>query len=257
MASSASVPTADSGGSGPLSPQPLDAGSFPSGSFWLEIVSVSNGMANLICHGTQPDVAYDIQSKENLTDPGWNLEQTVYGAPDQDWTPATVVMGERTNSLYFRGLSWADNTGSGIPDWWLQLYFGTNWANIDPFSMPAGDGWTLLQIYQNGWSPLVAHTPPAPTGLTVRYYGPGTNLLISWDPSPGPVQSYTVARELPEPAGTNYYEFTGATSFQDLLPAGYPENGAPIYRVMASYPAGPSAWSAGVSIYSPELHLDS
>ena len=55
-------------------------------------------------------------------------------------------------SLFLSARSWVDSTGSGIPDWWLLQYFGR--TDLDPYALcPSGDGWTILQAYQNGWNP--------------------------------------------------------------------------------------------------------
>lgn len=154
--------------------------------------------------------------------------------------------------------SWADSTGSGIPDWWLQYYFGTNWANIDPYSIAAGDGWTVLQKYQNGWNPTSFYTPPAPTGLAAGYYGSGANVTVSWNSSPGPVLYYTVYRSIPALGTDGYFNFTNLTAFLDALPDGSiaPDQGAPTYWAMAHYAGGDSPWSGAVSIYLPELYPD-
>jgi hypothetical protein len=146
-----------------------------------------------------------------------------------------------------------DTFGTGMSDGWQLAYFGG--FNVDFYSQcPSLDGWTIGQAFQNGWNPALAYTPPAPTGLAVYYYGPNTNVILQWNPSPGSVISYTIERALPGATTSYFTNYT--TSFQDVLPSGYPDNGAPLYRIMASYPSGPSAWSAPVSIYSPDLHLD-
>jgi hypothetical protein len=66
--------------------------------------------------------------------------------------------------LFLSARSWVDSTGSGIPDWWEQYYFVTN--GLDPYALcPSGDGWTLLQAYQNGWNPNLFYTPPPPQNV--------------------------------------------------------------------------------------------
>ena len=55
--------------------------------------------------------------------------------------------------------------GSGLPDWWEMIYF--HHLGLDTNSDPVGDGWTLLQDYEQGFNPTNYLTPPAITNLTV------------------------------------------------------------------------------------------
>jgi hypothetical protein len=56
-----------------------------------------------------------------------------------------------------------DNDGDGIPDWWMNQYFGhpTGQASDQSFAWndPAGDGLSNLQKYLLGLSPLVPDRP--------------------------------------------------------------------------------------------------
>ena len=89
------------GGGGQQGPyQPL----YSSTDFWLEILGVTNGMANLILHGTTSGTAYTIMTRQSFspTDP-WDAEQPLTGADGQDWTPAQIPTFGRP-TLFFRAL---------------------------------------------------------------------------------------------------------------------------------------------------------
>ena len=163
---------------------PLELTSYPSNALWLSISQPTNGVAPLTIFNTQPGVAYEIRSRESLADTSWDSECMVTGAPDQDWTATAVVMGNRTNCLFLQCRSWISSNGA-IPDWWALQFLGTT-TNVDPYALcPSGDGWTLLDAYDNGWDPDVFYTPPAPGGLTVHYLAASDTASVSWDPSLG------------------------------------------------------------------------
>jgi hypothetical protein len=143
---------------------------------WLEITGVSNNLAYLNVHGTVEDVPYEILSKEDLTNSVWVGEGIVIGAAGHDWTPATVTVGTRTNSLFLWARSWADTDGDGLPDWYEDEVTGTDPNNPDTgdtgvsdgYKDSDNDGWTNLQEYQNGTSPSSFNTPHAPQPATAR-----------------------------------------------------------------------------------------
>ena len=86
----------------------------------------------------------------------------------------------------------SDVYGNGIPDYWELQYFGTN--GIDPYTLcPSGNGWTILQAYQNGWNPTSFYTPPTPV-VSVSPVPTFNGVVVSWQPCPGPVVSYTILR---------------------------------------------------------------
>jgi hypothetical protein len=185
----------------------------------------------------------------------WNIETNFLGASGQFWTPVSIPLSGRPN-LFLSARSYISSDSSGIPDWWEQYYFGTN--GVDPYALcPSGDGWTILQAYQNGWNPNNFYTPPTPTGLTVKYYGPSNNVVISWNPSPGPVIGYTVGRSTFSGGPTNYFPLPNQTTMLDALAPGISTPSSPVaYQVMAQYPRGSSAWTAPVSIYNPAASLE-
>jgi hypothetical protein len=71
-----------------------------------------------------------------------------------------------------------DVSGDGLPPLYKELVLRTDpFTTADPYAMPAGDGWTILQKRQNNWDPLGTYQPPPPH-LSVAFYG-GTNLAAS------------------------------------------------------------------------------
>src|SRR5258706_29965 len=135
----------------------MDLGSYPSNTLYLDIQAVTNGIVPLTLHGTTPDTVFEILSRETLTNTGWNSEGTIIGAEGQDWTPATVQVGTRTNSLFLWARSWQDTDGDGLPDWYEMEVTHTDPNNPDTdntgvsdgYKDPDNDGWNNLQEYQN------------------------------------------------------------------------------------------------------------
>jgi hypothetical protein len=230
--------------------QLMEESSYPSNSLWLSISQITNGVAPVTIYGTVPGVTYEILSKETLTNAVWLSEGTVPGAADQDWTPTAVTVGSRTNSLFLWCKSWISSDGSGIPDWWEQLYFGTN--AVDPYALCPSNSWTILQAYQNGWNPYSYYTPPTPQGLTLAFNSVSGVVTLSWRPSPGPVTGYTVCRHAYPPGGsvTTYSNLSAsAQNFADTVvqtpysPRAYGPTVYYAYSVQAHYAAGDSSWS--------------
>ncbi|MEI6780220.1 MAG: alpha/beta hydrolase, partial [Verrucomicrobiota bacterium] len=83
-----------------------------------------------------------------------------------------------------------NGTGSAL-DWWLIQYFGR--TDIDPYALcSSGDGWTILQAYQNGWNPTNFYTPPPPQNVAAVLDSTGTNAIITWTSGGGPVTNYAI-----------------------------------------------------------------
>ena len=143
-----------------------------------------NNRFNLGLQGTVEGMTYSVLSTTSLhATNNWATEKSFPGASHQFWTPVSIPLSGRPN-LFRSARSWIDSNGSGIPDWWLLQYFGR--TDIAPYALcSSGDGWTILQAWQNGWDPALFYTPPAPQGLTANYHVAECNATVSWNPSPG------------------------------------------------------------------------
>src|SRR5487761_2473141 len=184
---------------------------------WIAEVSVTNGCLAGIGSNTLADVQYEIQSRTNLLQSDWLSEGFILGSEITNWTPLSVAQGSRTN-LFIRLRSWADD-GSGLPLWWQEFYFGTN--GIDPYGNPAGDGWSNLQKFQNGWNPNTFYTPPAPQGLTATFNANTSTATLNWLPSPGAVTGYILTMPggtVTLPATTTSYADHDSSLAADLTP---------------------------------------
>jgi hypothetical protein len=121
-------------------------------SFWLQINTVSNGLAYLTLNGATDEV-YEVWSKTDLGLTNWTIESEIW--PTNPVTmPFTVPLLDRTNALFFWAQDWTGVTGSGnaTPEWWFWQYFGTlalSDTNLD------SQGNTLLYDYHNGVDPNV------------------------------------------------------------------------------------------------------
>lgn len=236
---------------------PMAAYSYAPESLWLEITGVSNGLAYVIVHGTVAEVAYEMLSKESLTNAEWAGESPiVIGAVGQDWTPTTVTVGTRTNELFLWARTLVDTDGGGLPDWWELAH------ELDPNNPDTGgtgvsdgykdgdnDGWTNLQEYQNGTSPSVFNTPAAPQGFSIFYHVASGLVEMNWQPVAGPVTGYSIYFYNPEIEDYDTVNLSaGTTSYTNYLNATNvnPEYWLPDYYIQAHYPGGDSAWSEAV-----------
>jgi len=121
----------------------LHAADIPGG-FWLEAVSVSNGVAFLSLHGTEPFTVYEIQTKPRIL-ADWAYELTVVGAEGASATSFSVAMGARSNALFLRALSYADPPLDGVPltdlQLWLQASAGVELADGAVATWRDRSGW--------------------------------------------------------------------------------------------------------------------
>ncbi len=212
---------------------------------WVAPAGIASGNLVGIISNTIPDIYFELQSKSDLVqDTQWvSSGFGVYGSKLTNWTPFSVAAVSPTNNLFLRIRSWADSTGSGIPDWWWLQYFGS--VGGDPFAFDsAGDGWTLWQKFQNGMNPNVFYTPPTPQGLTVSYNANNNTATLNWIPSPGPVTGYTLQRQDWSGVTTNLTLPPNATGFSCVEDD--PANA--LYNLQANYNGGNSAWSS-VALY--------
>ena len=229
----------------------------------LFIVSLSMVSGNLtgVASNTLADVEYAVQTNSDLLNTtNWADDgQFIQGSEVTNWTQFILQPPPTTNNLFFRLQSWASSDGSGIPSWWELKYLGQD-TNVDPYADPTGDGYTLLQDFQNGFNPNVYRTPPAPQ-LTVSYNEFAFIATLNWSPVLTPATSYTVERfQVDGPLiQTNVFNLSGSTnSLQDSLsdadnyvnlwgPSTAPAFGI-YYQIQAHYASGDSAWSAPVYV---------
>jgi len=155
-----------------------------------------------------------------------------------------------------------DSDGDGLPDWW-EIKYGYNPNNPDTGGTgtpdgykfdTSGDGWTLLQNYQNGTNPNQFNTPPAPTSLTAVYRN--ATPTISWTASPGPVTGYLLQRYDPSTGITNSFAFPSTTlQFVDSGEQVLDDNllyGPISYRLQGQYGVNNSAWCGWMPLVTPD-----
>ncbi len=157
---------------------------------FAQILGIAGGVVNLGIYSTSAGQTYEVMSQQTLSNAEWVSEGTVLGLTN--WTAAAVPIGVRTNSLYLQVRSWISSEGSGLPDWWQLKYFGH--LGVDPYADPDGDGVLNIDEFRNGTNPNQFDTPPAPTGFVALLDPSGTSVTLAWNPSPGPVASYTIQR---------------------------------------------------------------
>ncbi len=126
---------------------------FSTNGLWLQITTVSNGLAYLnLMNAT--DSVYEILSTVTLTNGvnSWNIESEVWPT-NTVAMPFTVPELGRTN-LFIWAMDWTriDANSNGIADWWEWKYFGN-------FSQPTNESYdginTILYDYTNDLDPNV------------------------------------------------------------------------------------------------------
>lgn len=227
------------GGGGGFIPPVYDYGS----SLWVAALGITNNALSLLATNTQADILYEIQETTNILS-SWTSYGFIYGSELTNWTLAGAPVGN-DGSTFYRIRSW--QSIGGVPIWWWLTYFGQD-TNVDgeAFS-PSGDGWTLLQCYQNGFNPTNWVTPPAPQGLTITSYNTNGTASLNWMLSAGPVTGYIVQT----PSGTNIVG-SSVDSFTDSS-----SSDSATYSIQAIYAGGLSAWSPSVSVQDFENEITS
>ncbi len=145
------------GGDGTNSPGGVSSSYvLPTNGLFLTITGLTNGVLSLTLNDAT-DMVYEIFSSLSLTNPVWQIEQAVFPDTNQNPTPFTVDMQDRTNALFLFARDWNGVISDGnttVPEWWLYYYLGTvdlSETNLDL----SGSGNTLLWDYQNGLDPNV------------------------------------------------------------------------------------------------------
>jgi hypothetical protein len=218
---------------------------------WIANFALSSNNAVGVVSNTTADVSYEIQYVHDLTSTNWLSAGFVLGSELTNWTAMVVTNAlSYTNNLFLRIRSWASSDGSGLPDWWELQYFGT--TGIDPNALdPTGDGWTIWQDFEAGYSPLIFRTPPAPQGVTAQVNPNNpSQVTLTWLPAQGAVTGYTI-----QTASYQYITIGVTNQFVDTNYPAYTANGygwnfPAYYMVQADYAQGGSAWSDAVFPYS-------
>jgi hypothetical protein len=203
------------------------AGQTPIMNLWIARVGISSGKLVGIVSNSQADVTYEIQSLTDLSQAGagWSgSEGFVLGSEATNWTPFSVAQNGRTN-LFLRIRSWADSTGSGIPDWWWLQYFGQI-TNVDAYAAdPAGDGYSDLQKFQMGINPTNYYNPNAPVNFFGCLDATGTNIVLEWSSSSGPVTGYVIQHGI----------YNNTTGNYDYTQVGLANSNATYFKVVGAY----------------------
>lgn len=224
---------------------------------FLANASVTNGWLAALASNTVPGVSYTIQWTTNLLAPqNWQNDGTIVGSALTNWTAWSLPKGNWTN-LFLRLRSENSSDGTGLPDWWEALYFGTNAVNPDALDS-AGDGWTIYQKYQMGLNPNVFSTPPAPRGVTVNYNANNGTATITWSASQGNLANYTVEKTYtPTSLTPQTNDFSANTTTLTVNVASdqpnpyYNGNIETAFKVRANYSSGNSSWSASLPLQAP------
>jgi hypothetical protein len=222
---------------------------------WIAQWAMTNNTVTGIASNSLADVQYEILSTTNLAGTNnWVSDGFFIGSETTNWTPLNVLPVISTNNVCFRLRSWVSSDGSGIPDWWEELYFGT--TGINPNAQDAaGDGWTIYQKFQMRLNPNVFYTPAAPQGLSVSLNSSNGQAVLSWQPSSGDVTNYLVTKiDYQTGLTTNFDVSLTADDLLDDLsgdqPSDLQDSGPGLevdYSVVAQYSDGNSS-TANVSL---------
>lgn len=115
----------------------------PGTNLWIAQETVSSNIFFGILSNTLPDVEYQLLSAISLDSTQWISQGFVVGSETTNWTAWSLPYCP-TNNFLLNALSWQDDSGTSIPDWWWLKYFGQD-TNVDAYADPTGDGYTLYQ----------------------------------------------------------------------------------------------------------------
>jgi hypothetical protein len=241
---------------GPESSSPQSGGEASSSSqgLTLELERLDAVNVRLILHGTVPDTVYSIYNSVNLSSGMWTFEKHVTGAAGQDWTDTLIPLNGR-QTFFLRAATADDTDGDGLSDAEEIFVTRTDSANPDTgntgipdgYKDPDGDQWTNIDEIRNGTSPNGWDAPPVPFGFTVTQVPANGTAILTWEPAPGPVQSYVIQR-------TGGQQWTvPATQTGIELSQGAPSD---LYYIHAVYGAGSSLLSEGHSLADLSKAID-
>ncbi len=128
----------------------------PTNGLFLTITGLTNGILSLAMNGAT-DFVYEIFSTVSLTNPVWQIEQAVFPATNQNPTPFTVDLQDRTNVLLLCARDWNGILSDGnltVPEWWMFEYFGS--VNVSETSLDSS-GTELVTDFLEGVDPNVIY----------------------------------------------------------------------------------------------------
>jgi len=214
----------------------------------IHIFNLSKARIALIASNAEPNVMYELQYKQSRTNwfslgfsyGDWRTKTTVFGVWTNRFIPNTNLMNLRA----FRVRSWKSRGDYDIPYWWLFKYFGD--VDIDVFSSPMNDGWSIFQDYQKGMNPFEWYPPPEEVEFNLEFQKSGdakhTNAILTLlcntrevpdryiiERANRATGQYQTIGQMPGRLGVwNRYVDTNADSFPE-----------PVYHVHAHYPEPP------------------
>jgi len=213
------------------------------------------GFGELTGADTDPTTPFLLTSVSNVTTIAGGEDSSMISTADGSiYVWGSSGSGQQSTPFLVNLYANYSSDGSGMSDWWELEYFGH--LGVNPNADPDGDGWSILQEYQNGTNPTNFDTPPAVAGLTATQNTNSTVVTLTWNAeTPTPTNyviyrtdynygtwQYGSAQQIGEVAGN-------ITSFVDNgnVSGG---DGNSIYAVEAVY-------SGGTSPLSGQVYIDS
>jgi hypothetical protein len=132
---------------------------------WLEIQAPDFESARVILRNTTADTRYQLLARADATPGAWIVEETVFGATNQNWTATTVNFHDRFLHFFQAG---KDSDGDGLVDYWEGV-LGTSPGEQDSDSDGVNDYLEMIQ----GRDPLRAGADADTAGvLNFKVYTP-------------------------------------------------------------------------------------
>ena len=164
----------------------LSATSAPATPLLLTIKPHGTNEVEMLLTPTVPGAYYAVMARTNSVDGHWlsfaggigesngtlTITQPVGGPGEL----AGMKLGNLKNWTFVAG--WFDDVfGDSLPPLYKELVLRSDpFESTDSYAMPMGDGWSVLQKFQNNWDPLTAARPPDPH-LSAQFFN-GTNIGI-------------------------------------------------------------------------------
>ena len=175
------VPGEGGGGEGGGGPE-FDGPEYGTNDLWLEIVTVTNGLANFTIH-TPDSAAYDLFGTTNLaTDvPGLNGTYWVWLLRTEVGETNIVLTNLWPDMGFFRLGTMQDSDNDGLTDAYERLVSHTDPLNWDTDGDGLSDGWEV----EHGMNPLLNESAQSSSRLNYQYDGSGWLRVVSGSWSEG------------------------------------------------------------------------